>query len=515
MKSLKKLLLASLLPAVLLGSCADDNEVDYSKYEPMALQAWMTQHKPELVDNYVVTDDGKYGFYFDVLEAGKASSSAISNDDMWVRFDISARDLQGNIVFTRNAHEAKLLNTFTKYTRYVPYYRYCKTGSNDFMEGAYLAMTRKLKLSEEYFNKYKDERGFTSREVELREGSKVVLYLPSVLTGSQGFEGSGGYEGQEVLEAQRPVRFEMSICDTVKNPLREEGVSVDAFCEQNGGLTIYDKKDNLRPTDPTLPSHPYQETSKRWVSASDTIAQLYVNYRFDPAKDRFQYTNPYNVGYAPYNDAELDKKISEALVKRFHKDKAYPGVGKLEGSDSVKLDGTAKIWYIGRFMDGFIFDTNIDEVKELIYDKGYTEGSVLSYTPSAGGLVQAFYYTVPNLKFGQWASLITVSTYAYGAGGKQGSTTTTTSGGGMSSADYFNYLNYVNSYYNGYYGGYYDNYYGGFGGMGGYYGGYYDNYYGGYGYDNSTPTVTTKTVTTEIPSFEPLIFQFYIEPAEK
>ena len=33
----------------------------------------------------------------------------------------------------------------------------------------------------------------------------------------------------------------------------------------------------------------------------------------------------------------------------------------------MTLEGTAKIWYIGRFLDGFIFDTNIDEVKKIIY----------------------------------------------------------------------------------------------------------------------------------------------------
>jgi hypothetical protein len=81
--------------------------------------------------------------------------------------------------------------------------------------------------------------------------------------------------------------------------------------------------------------------------------------------------------------------------------------------------------------------------------------------------------------------------------------------------DYLNYLNYSQMYYgnSGLYGGYYGDYYG-YGGLGGY--GYGYGYYGNYGYDygSTGETSTTTTVTTEIPSFAPLIFQFYIEPAE-
>jgi len=196
------------------------------------------------------------------------------------------------------------------------------------------------------------------------------------------------------------------------------------------------------------------------------------------------------------------------LVKRFHSEEAYAGVATLD-ADSVGLNKTAKIWYIGRFLDGFIFDTNINEVKELIYGSGYTAGEAIEYTPSSGGLISAFYYTVPNLKFGQWATFITTSTNGYGSAGQNGSSTTSSSGG--ISADYYDYLNYL-SYYNSYYNNYYSGYYGGYyGGYGGYYGGYYDDYYSGY-YDSAITTTTTTTVTTEIPSYCPLIFQIYIEP---
>lgn len=85
----------------------------------------------------------------------------------------------------------------------------------------------------------------------------------------------------------------------------------------------------------------------------------------------------------PYTDsdvyaggpAELDKKINEALVERF-------GQGVMDG-DTIGTDNTAKIWYICRFLDGFIIETNIDEVKEIIYGEVESEGSVVSYSPES------------------------------------------------------------------------------------------------------------------------------------
>ena len=215
--------------------------------------------------------------------------------------------------------------------------------------------------------------------------------------------------------------------------------------------------------------------------------------------------------------ADLEKKIAEALVKRFHGEgddyEAYKGVADLD-ADSVGMEGTAKIWYIGRFLDGFIFDTNIDEVKQIIYGEVRKTGSAHSYDVQNPDLITAFYYIVPHLKYGQWATLVTTSTNAYGTTGKSGGSSTSTSSNGYTSSyyDYLNYLNYSQMYYgnNGYYGGYYNDYYG-YGGLGNY--GYYGGYYGGYGgnYD-SGETVTTTEVYTDIQSFSPLIFQIYIEP---
>ena len=88
----------------------------------------------------------------------------------------------------------------------------------------------------------------------------------------------------------------------------------------------------------------------------------------------------------------------------------------------------------------------------------------LSYTPESDQTryISAYYYSIPNLCYGQWAEFVTVSSHAYGATGQSGSTTTSggSTGYSLSYLDYLNYYNYYNSYYgNSYYGSYYDNYY--------------------------------------------------------
>ncbi len=491
---------------LLMTSCAKEEPVSSDKFENQALEAWITQHRPDLLENY--QPDG--GYYVDVLEAGDEEAKPVNDTIYWLRLDMSGRDLSGNIILTRTEKEAIQAGTYTKYTHYVPFYNYCGESNTSLMEGTYLALRNTLTLGDTYAQSHGLDREFL-----MRKGSKVTLYLPSRIVGSGGVEVDGGYEGQYTLESGRPFVVTLTVIDQVKNPLEDEGDAVDAYCEEYGGLKIFSKNDDSKesentdiPTDVESPDHPYN-CAERWVSACDTIAQVYVNYRFDPKTDRLSFPRRYESMLPPYNNALLEDSIAKVLVKRFHPDEedAYKGVSELD-ADSVKLDGTAKIWYIGRFLDGFIFDTNIDEVKEIIYGKVESEGQALEYTPQEGGMITAFYYTVPNLKFGQWAALMTISTYAYGSTGQSGGTTSI-SGYSSSYYDYLNYLYYMQSYYGngGYYGGYYDSY------LGSYLGGYYGSYYGGY-YGGDTSTETTTTINTEILPFSPLIFEFYIEPED-
>ena len=559
---LTKLILASLV--MLVGiSCAKEVDNDYDHYEDLSLKAWIAQHRPQLKDNYQ-NFEGR-GYYLDLHDAGSKDAEPILETTRWVRFELTGRDMQGNIIVTRNAREAELAGTFTKYTHYVPYYMYCGSAYYTLMEGTWLALQKEQTLGPNYYAANKEALGLESEQYKLRFGSKATLYMPSRVVGD-GFAGDGGYQGQYSLEDGKPFIVTLSICDTVKNPLQREALDVDAFCKANGGLLIYTTQDDegknkqttevdgvqmvAIPTTMEDENHPHLNAN-RWVSACDTIAQLYVNHRFDPTNRAEEmiydlnfnqkvstinnkYPNYSKLNYGPYvadiepyvgegSVSEINRKIAEVLKERFHSDEPYAGVEQLvaDGVDSVGLSGNVKIWYIGRFLDGFIFDTNIDEVKEIIYDEVITSGTALEYCPEEGGLIEAFYYTIPSMRYGQWGALVTTSTFGYGASGQSGSTSSSSSGYSSSYYDYLNYLNYYN-YYNSYYGGYG---YGGYGGYGGYYGNYYDSYYGsGYydpyysGYYNNyygttqEETVTVLTTSTEIPSYSPLIFEFYIEP---
>ncbi len=567
--------LLPLTVALMLCACAKETSEPYSKFENLSLAAWMTQNRPELVGNLQTFDDEDSNYYLDVLETGNQNDAPLNDTVRWVRFNITGRDLAGNIILTRNAREAELAGTFTKYTHYTPYYMYSGDAYYTLMEGTWLAMRREQHFGQEYYDSHKEALGLAENKYLMRVGDKVMLYMPSSVVGS-GLSGDGGYEGQYALDAGKPLIATLTICDTVKNPLQREALDIDAFCHANGGAQIFIKDDQDEDTDEVadatelegIPcvelteatknedeSYTYPEThplhtAARWVSACDSVAQLYVNHRFDPTNNanemvydlnfnqkatikknkypRYGELNygPYHVGIEPYTNegsvASINQQIAAKLKERFHGETPYVGLEQLiaDGADSVKLDGTAKIWYIGRFLDGFIFDTNIDEVKEIIYGEVTSEGEALSYTPEDGGLINAFYYAVPNMRYGQWGALITSSTHAYGATGQTGSTSSA-SGYSSSYYDYLNYLNYYNYYnsyyggyggYGGYYGNYYDSYYG-YGGYGSYYDPYYSSYYGNY-YGTSDTTTTTISTTTEIPSYCPLIFEFYIEPKE-
>lgn len=528
MKLISRLLYLPVVGMLLLASCAKETTESYDKFEDQALEAWMTQNRKDLLGN--LQSDGNY--YVEVLEAGEDLSTVkpVRDTACWVRFDFSGRDLSGNIVLTRRAAEAKLVNTFTKYTHYVPYYRYCGVANTSLMEGTYLAMRNVLHLDPEYARAHG-----LDEEFELRKGSKIRLYMPSRIVSTGGVEGDGGYEGQYSLSSQRPFIVEMEIKSIVKNPLESEGSEVDSFCAANGHQWLY-TEDGDEAGSSKLPegyddeNHPYKlrEKGYRWVSACDTVAQVYVDMLYDPTSeaDRLKFDFPviseentllwenrqYNVGFEPYNGSDLEAKIAEVLKERFHADADYKNPGlESRDADSVGLEGEAKIWYIARMLDGFIYETNIDEVKELVFGEVASEGEAITYKPSEdrSNQIGAYYYVVPNLCYGQWAEFVTVSTQGFGATGRTGSTTTSggTTGYSPSYYDYLNYYNYYNSYYgNSYYGSYYDNYYYN------YYNSYYYNYYN---YGNTTTTETTTTISTEIPPYTPLVYQIYIEPAEE
>lgn len=213
------------LPAILLFglttlcSCAEEPDNAYpGNTQNKALKAWMTQNRPDLLENY--QEEGEY--YVDVISLGDLADSAILETESWVWYDITGRDLQGNISVARDSVYALQQGTFTPYTHYVPYYQfYGELASGTFKEGTYLAMRNPLKLGETYAA----QKGFP-REVELRVGAEVVLYMPATIISTEA-NGDGGYEGQYALSANHPMIARIKLVGRSSQPIETESVAVD------------------------------------------------------------------------------------------------------------------------------------------------------------------------------------------------------------------------------------------------------------------------------------------------
>ena len=521
MRGIKRILcLASVLLVAI--SCIKEPGISFEEVEQRSLRAWIEQNRPDLLDNY--QEDG--GYYVEILDPGCADSFPVTGKDVWVWYDFTARDLHGNVCETRNSDLALQLGNYTPHTHYIPAFRFSGVESHTLLEGTYLAIFNKLNIDGEEF--------------EARYGTKLRLWLPSsVVSGSSGTVGDGGYEGQYKLDGNKPMCVDMTLYGHVNNPVAYEGNYVDSFAEYNGGIcnehkskvsddsaakTAYMRRNISRGEsengDEAIDTRPLEFFDGRWHQPVDTLAHLYVNYTYSPARQSlnfdvvnsdtmmYPHQSMYNRGsvYGSQSMSDIDNRINLALVERFGEGLAGD---ELLNADSVTTKSTVSVWYIARLMDGFVVDTNIDEVKSIVYGEVESEGTALTFhtsDPSENSYILAWNYSIPTLRIGQWASILTVSTYAYGISGQVGTNDTTTSSNNNSYYDYMNYYNYMN-YMNNYYGYGYGNMY-----NTGYYG--YNPYYYGYDYNydySEDTTVTITTTSTEIPSYSPMIFQVFIQ----
>ncbi|MDE6862603.1 MAG: hypothetical protein K2J31_07720, partial [Alistipes sp.] len=494
----------------------------FEDVEQMALAAWINKYRPDLKDNY--QENG--GYYVEILDEGCADSLPVAGKSSWVWFDFTGRDLQGNVCVSRDDAVAQQQGSYTNYTHYVPYYRFCGEETSSMLEGSYLAISNELKIGDKTYT--------------ARYGTKMRLYLPSsVVASGTGMSGDGGYEGQFSLDGNKPMIVEMTLYGHTTNPVAYEGNHVDSFADINGGICTEHRKESDDDTatssrrrftrtdtddeEEEIDTRPLEFYDGRWHQPVDTLAQLYVKYAYSPATDTFDFNaigadtlmypnqNTYNRGkiYGTKSMAAIDREINDALIERFGN-----GIGHDEvlTTDSVTSVSKANIWYITRLLDGYVVDTNIDEVKRIVYNEVSSEGSALQFKngdSEENDLILAWLYSIPTMRLGQWASILTVSTYAYGIAGKTGATnSTTTSSSSYDWLNYYNYMNYMNSYYGYSYGGIYNN---------GYYG--YNPYYYGYGYPyygttDDEETTTVVSTLTEVLPYSPMLFQIYIEPAE-
>lgn len=503
MKRNRNILLVVVAAVLWLSSCVKELSMSGAEQEARSLAAWMRLNKPDLVGNY--QENG--GYYVEVLAWGDEDIPAEGNDfgseplmeqdTCWVFTDMTGYSLDGNVCLTRTPLLAEMNGTFSYNTHYVPYVNYCGNVNLGLLEGSYLSMRNTLTLGADYLaKKWPDRTG----DFKMRRGSKVRLYMPSTIAyGETGSSAQGGYEGEYSLDANTPMIMDIEVKRAVKNPSDLELEMVERYVANISDWRKVQTDDEVEEGE-----EPKYHTG------------LYLNHYYNPRTanlDACRYYMPHiDVGMNNcYKDSKkyldmrsVEEKIKEVFLKRFPN-----AISPSEMTEDrlVTKENTAKVWYVCRFLDGFILDTNIDELREYCFDDFSRESVAFSYrakdddnkNDNERTAIGAWYYCIPKLYFGQYAAIVTTSGYAYGVAGISGSTTTSTSGGN-SMADYYAYMNYYN-YYNYYYYGY-GNYYN-----------YYD--YNSYNYGYSEETVETKTIDTEILPYTPLVFYLYVEPQEE
>ena len=497
-----KIFLAAFFVAATVTSCITEETIPNKEREKISLEAWIRLNRPELLDNY--QESG--GYYVEILSGDHnenlpasgndfGSEPIMEQDTCWVFSRMTGRDINGVICMTRNYELAELCGTFSNSTHYSPYVNYGGSTNMGLLEGSYLAMRNELKIGNETY--------------KMRKGSKVRLYLPSTIAyGESGSSAEGGYEGQYSLDASRPLVLDIEVTGAIKNPSDLELEMVRSYIgyEENWKQATkpesekVDEKDDLK-----LKGLHYNLT---YNPETDDVH----NYKYlqpDRMNIAEKLNQPYtdNKLYAPGRMAEINKQINDILLARFGK-----GLSTSEQSENTLItkDGRAKVWYVLRFLDGFVVDTNIAEIRTLIFDETNPTCEVFSYSPSDDEdkedgnrqAIGAWYYCIPLMHYGSYGQIVTTSGYAYGASGLSGSTTTTESSTGTTNYNYYNFYNYYN-YYNSYY-NYYSPYYN-----------YYDYNYYNYDYTiDDAESTTTKTISTEILPYTPLVFTLYVEPFE-
>lgn len=505
-----------IIGTALLCSCAKTPNIDIDEVENHAIRSWMKIHHPDLLDN--LQENGMY--YVDVQAWGEEGTPKTDNDfgsepimdqdTAWMFYNFTCRDLKGNVIISRNEMLSRMQGTFENETHYTPFLIYCGSANRGGLyEGSFLAVRHELTLGEEYVKNHSDICKSTT--MKLRKGSKVRLYMPSTIAyGTESSNANGGYQGQYTLDANSPVIMDLEVLRVVKNPSEKELAMLDEIItesEQRAGSGTWLQ----------IPKWDDDKSQEEKADSTKVVYYTGLKYtnRFNPVKSNdpiLGFMRPEQNGISlskqnAYQDSDIwkdaeenHKKIREILNEKFKDTMTDPE--SLTDDDLVGKSGTAKIHYVGCFMDGFVFDSNIKEIKELLFKETNSSGSALSFCPENDGssYIAAWKYAIPLMHFGSFGAIITPSGFAYGEKGISASTTTTSTGNDNYYMSNYGYTDFYNNYY-----GYYN-----------YYNSYYNPYQYGY-YNNVYDTTagsssTISSTNTEILPYTPLIFYLFIEP---
>ena len=119
---------------------------------------------------------------------------------------------------------------------------------------------------------------------------------------------------------------------------------------------------------------------------------------------------------ADYATQQWGMSPTDTLLTNFYLDKDFVTTAAL--GDTLTVDSTAYIYYKGYYLDGFVFDSNIDSVQLRAFGE-ITTSEPLTYKASADEkeYIKAFYKAIPGMRYGQWGRMVFTSIYGYGATG--------------------------------------------------------------------------------------------------
>ncbi len=387
----KRIATAAIIAAVTLSvqACNDNTEdttetveVNQDKLdslEQLALDSWMATN-----ESYSAMTKHSQGYYTSTVTSTRTETAdevyTNSTLPIWIRYNILSTNLEYNVCNTRDEDTAVQQGTFNYYTRYAPAIRHVQD-------------------TDESIN-YLDLL-FKNSDLSLKVGDKVTVVAPSKLI----FEanGSGGYAGQYYMASNIPVISTIEITEILTDMDEAQTEIIDSFLKNNDFGTW---------------SQPYDSATE---NVEDIYTEnLYYTSEYTPGTDALKFDNLYKTTRVDY--ATINTEVDKILAGLFDNGKFNTA------TDEDNIIGTNRyvyVWYIARLADGFIVDTNIEEIRQLVFkDYSTTNTSALYYEADVDvdNYIYSWYHTIPILKQGSSTIMITDSNYAYGTNGSSAST---------------------------------------------------------------------------------------------
>ncbi|MFI3269326.1 MAG: hypothetical protein SNG14_00505 [Rikenellaceae bacterium] len=382
-----------------MGSCKDQaaeeaDDTDFDEIEQSVLDAWIATNRPELVSSQ--QEDG----YYIEFEDGVTTSGEAIEQGGYISYKITTCDMDGNIYNNRDETMAVQQGVYNRYTRYAAMTDYVPSTSDDI--DADEALEYAFMSSELIIN------GVTTA-VEFKAGTKFSLYTRSELAGT--VNGLSGYAGQYLHSGYRPVRFDIEVTEVQNYPADTQKDHIDDFIALNSAT--YPTKDwTLLNSEG---AH-YIRLNTNYIPIDGTPLQFENEYQYEKLlRDNTVQTD------LPQTLAGLKQMITEEVLELYEEDEDDMS------DDVIGSSNSSCIWYIARTLDGFIVDSNIEEVQWLIYGTSTSNTSYLYYTADddEDDYISAWYHAIPNIRYGEWAAFLTTSTNAYSYTGVSASDSST------------------------------------------------------------------------------------------